>query len=687
MAYKYLQIDCLSDRTLKSRYLNSIKWTEEFVQMLRTLDDGVQASRVVRLGFEVDLQLGAKLLGAVKPEFQENAITFLLDMELPDWLDIYLLRIANCLAGVPILLKIIFSEYGVIAEQAKKLLGEIGTLGRSEFIISTLIEALQDADWEIRSTIASTFGELGLVTGIETAILFLIDALEDQNQFVRGSAAKSIGKLEKIHGVEQAISRLAEMLRTEKHFLIRLDIAEALGNLSACEGFEMSTSCLIEALQRDKDDDVRGSIADLLGKIYLITKDATILDSLISILIADEEDSCLKACFAEAIVNANLQDKTIPILLASLKSTNSEHRYHASSGFYVLVSEIINKFGLLRKIEDLIPDLLDALSDNNPNVRENITGILGDLCSEKAVPGLLQALEDSEANVRKQAVYGLMRVKTEIAIPNILKRIEDVNAEVRWTVIKLIGEQCIELGVPRLIKALEDEDSYVQESAAKSLGLLKAEVAIPALQKALESENLHLRCEAANALGKIGTDAANNSLLRALENETSYVLLSIVEALGNDRRKDVIPILIRSLAHEEDYVRIESAKALAKFGLPEAVPRLLELLENGISTSNWGRSRASEALINLAECWANEGKINLVASLLPQISRLPPLSDWHSESKENPEALETLKNFQKICGFYNYDIWVYRAKRAIARQITLTYGDQKAIAEPKQDQV
>jgi hypothetical protein len=37
------------------------------------------------------------------------------------------------------------------------------------------------------------------------------------------------GKLEIYVKVEQAIPRLAEILRTEKHFQIRLDIADTLG--------------------------------------------------------------------------------------------------------------------------------------------------------------------------------------------------------------------------------------------------------------------------------------------------------------------------------------------------------------------------------------------------------------------------------------------------------------------------
>jgi predicted NACHT family NTPase len=62
----------LSDDELKRDYLNYLKWTEPLALMLELVEDEAQAVRVVKLALEVDLRLGARLAGAVKPEWQEQ---------------------------------------------------------------------------------------------------------------------------------------------------------------------------------------------------------------------------------------------------------------------------------------------------------------------------------------------------------------------------------------------------------------------------------------------------------------------------------------------------------------------------------------------------------------------------------------------------------------------------------------
>ena len=55
----------LSDEQLQRDYLNYLQWTEPIAQMLVQLEDEAQALRIVRLALEVDLQLRAKLAGAL----------------------------------------------------------------------------------------------------------------------------------------------------------------------------------------------------------------------------------------------------------------------------------------------------------------------------------------------------------------------------------------------------------------------------------------------------------------------------------------------------------------------------------------------------------------------------------------------------------------------------------------------
>ncbi|MEO1427603.1 MAG: hypothetical protein AAFS12_11665 [Cyanobacteria bacterium J06632_19] len=69
----------LSNQQLKKDYLNLLKWTETLALVLSLVEDEAQALRVVRLALEVDLMLGARLAGEVKPKFQEKAVNFILE--------------------------------------------------------------------------------------------------------------------------------------------------------------------------------------------------------------------------------------------------------------------------------------------------------------------------------------------------------------------------------------------------------------------------------------------------------------------------------------------------------------------------------------------------------------------------------------------------------------------------------
>ncbi|NEP52752.1 MAG: hypothetical protein F6K65_29685 [Moorea sp. SIO3C2] len=55
------QLPSINDQELQQNYINHLKWTETLVEMLRLVDNQDQVQRVVKLGLEVDWQLGARV--------------------------------------------------------------------------------------------------------------------------------------------------------------------------------------------------------------------------------------------------------------------------------------------------------------------------------------------------------------------------------------------------------------------------------------------------------------------------------------------------------------------------------------------------------------------------------------------------------------------------------------------------
>ncbi|NJL11534.1 MAG: HEAT repeat domain-containing protein [Calothrix sp. SM1_7_51] len=67
----------LSDDDLQWEYLNYLKWTEVVALMSGLLEDEVQVINLIGLALDIDLKLGAKLVGTIKQQFQEQSVEFI----------------------------------------------------------------------------------------------------------------------------------------------------------------------------------------------------------------------------------------------------------------------------------------------------------------------------------------------------------------------------------------------------------------------------------------------------------------------------------------------------------------------------------------------------------------------------------------------------------------------------------
>ncbi|MEA5609340.1 HEAT repeat domain-containing protein [Nodularia spumigena] len=200
------QLPNLNDNCLQREYLNYLKWTEPLKLMLELVDDGdgAQAVQVVNLALEVDLQLGAKLAGAVKPEFQQQTVDLVAGLEIPLLFKITLLGLTKSNKAIPGLIKLLEHEDSDVRWSAASALGEI----KSEAAIPGLIKLLEHEDSSVRWSAASALGKIKS----EAAIPGLIKLLEDEDSSVRRSAASALGKIKS----EAAILQIMNLLKNQK---------------------------------------------------------------------------------------------------------------------------------------------------------------------------------------------------------------------------------------------------------------------------------------------------------------------------------------------------------------------------------------------------------------------------------------------------------------------------------------
>ncbi|BAG00611.1 HEAT repeat domain-containing protein [Microcystis aeruginosa] len=474
----------LRDEQLQWDYLNYLKWTEPMALLLGLLDNETQAKRVVKLGLEIDLKLGARLAGEVNFKFQKQTVGLVLRLDVPKRFKVELLGLTKSNEVVNELSQALKDSDEDVRRNAAEALGEIG----SEKAIPGLIKALEDSDDDVRRKAAEALAEIGS----ETAIPGLLKALKDSDRYVRRSAAEVLAEI----GSETAIAGLIKALEDSDRFVrsryVRRRAAAALGKI----GTETAIAGLIKALEHS-DGDVRFQAAFALGKIGSETAIPELLKAL------EHSDDDVRGEAAEALAEIGTET-AIPGLLKALEDSDVFVRRKAAFA--------LGKIGS----ETAIPGLLKALEDSNQYVRSNAAFALGKIGSETAIPGLLKALEDSNQYVRSNAAFALGEIGSETAIPGLLKALEDSDEDVRSNAAFALGEIGSETAIAGLLKALEDSNQYVRSNAAFALGEIGSETAIPGLLKALEDSDEDVRSNAAFALGEIGSETAIAGLLKAL---------------------------------------------------------------------------------------------------------------------------------------------------------------------------
>ena len=170
------------DAKLQRDYLNLLKWTEPVALMLALVENEAQAVRVVQLALDVDLMLGARLAGEVKPEFGQQSVNLILDKKLTKLLEIDLLEITRSDGAVVPLINALNHENSYVRISAANTLEKIG----SDTAVDALINALNHKNSYVRRNAASALEKIGS----DTAVDALINALNHENSYVRMSAAE-----------------------------------------------------------------------------------------------------------------------------------------------------------------------------------------------------------------------------------------------------------------------------------------------------------------------------------------------------------------------------------------------------------------------------------------------------------------------------------------------------------------
>jgi HEAT repeat protein len=419
----------LSDDELKYYYLNYLKWTEVIAFMLALIDEQdfggrgrEQAVRVVKLALEadskfpaVDLMLGARLAGEVKPQpFQEQTIELVSAAQLSDeaevseWLRIELLGRTGSKLALPKLRQFLKNSN---LDIARKATAWIGFLGYQE-AIPDLLQMLSELDRWIPQENGSR-------------------VLSDRTVSLEIEIIEAIGKLSQ----KDAVLKLRKFFRESSTFIyfwIQPKISNLLANIDP--EFSVEESLII--LDDSRDSGRISQASELLLKVGYSNVTSKLIQRLNC-----EQDLQIHKAIIESLGLFDT-DEAVSALTNQIKSPDSSIREQAA--------KTLIKYERVNAIDDLI----EHLDDPDWNIRWYSAVVLGKLRSDTAIPILLEGLLDEHRNIRRVAAESLGRIESDEVICPLLSSLRDPDYAVRRSAAISLAQFNRQEAIPELLKAL-----------------------------------------------------------------------------------------------------------------------------------------------------------------------------------------------------------------------------------------
>ena len=499
---------------LKCHYLNYLKWTEPIAIMLGLPElTEKQAEKLIALALDVDLNLGARLAGAVKPEpdIQQKTVSMIASQKVPEWLRIFLLGETKSPLVAHELMKTIKDPNPVTRRNSVFALRQLN----SEAAMPLIVIAIEDSDPNVRRTAIRVIGELGIKD--QEAIPLITKILnKEQSDLVREAVVVFV--LSKLDS-EAAIMELLRITQYPNNPKVRIIARQYLEKKNR----EIVINFLIKFL-KNSDDFIRISALHLLGDLG----DEKIIPNLFEAKLDLSTDVHNAACDAlDKVKKRAIAKESGEIESQQMQQQDQINmwRGYLDSEEYIPRGNAIHSLASLLAKEAVIPLIEKALDDPHPYVRGHAITHLLRLMGNEAIPQAIRALDDPNYEVRDKAAQALAGLRQ-----NLPEKLE-IPEETVSKLIEILNEDQ---------DTNEDEDTYVRSVTIHTLTNL-CSLQPSLVGKDLESAFLNascssdpfLRSKAAQGLQKFGSDRVSIRLLEMVKDPHFLVVLNVAETLKN----------------------------------------------------------------------------------------------------------------------------------------------------------
>lgn len=525
----------LSDEELKNYYLNYLKWTEPLAMAMTFVDSPDLVVRVVKLALEVDLYLGARLAGEVKPEFQKRTIDLVISeceqRKLPPLIKVTCLHQSRSIYSIQSLVEALNEPNADTQEKALQALEEIA----DATVLPNLLQVIENPDGRSYPLVMDVIDLLVLLDSKNTTLPKLLDLLKSQYPGIRDIAALALGRF----NTRECIPDLVQALN-DPTIRVRRAVVSSLGEM----GYQEIIPELLKMLDKqgeEYDERMFSTAAFALAKLDFEQA-------------FSHPDAEVRGAAIYLLEKRN-PEIALPMLKAALKDTNFYVRRQA----ILVVGQV--------KAKEFVEDIFQALEYPDITVQMEAASALGQICSVEIIPELLKKLKTQESRTRRAVVDTMRNLDSEQAVPGLFQALVDSDQSVRRNALYALGQLCRKTAIPYFIEILldpknEDYNILLNNYLQKLEPRRKSE-----LLEQTNSQDTHIRWEAVKTLARVASHAAIPDLIKDFSKAKNVGhRWRLIDSLKSTANEQILPTLLDALNEQEVAIRRYAAFAIRDIG-------------------------------------------------------------------------------------------------------------------------
>jgi len=465
----------------------------------------------------------------------------------------------------------------------------LGRLGNPQHV-PVLARYLEAEAWMKAAAIRA----LGYIGGPQVRQL-ISPFLADDDLLIKLSAIKALTRLTETDILPDLLRMLGQEATDLYGSELISAIHEHLGRLPVAQARSLLGNHLLDPLRdlvRRQDPDIGLKAVAVMGRIgtrqaiaqlLALVPDSSIERRKAIVAAISEAGSTDLTPLREALVQPRTSFQQKCVALECIGRSANRERDEIICTYLNANDEILKRITL-----DIIPagyqpipftEIRASLKAANPQIRISAARVMGRLQRVEFVDDLIDQLSDPDPEVLEVVDDALLRIGEHQEIPRLTPYLNSFSKSERRIAFQYFGSHQPEKLSRKFIEGLADPSVEIRVIAFKVLGNLKL-ATFDRIRRGLNDDEESVKIEAVRALKTLPLDRTwldfvEKTLAPGL---SERVRVELVRSLVARPLGDVLPLLLKLLADESSWVRLETVEALKQLGDKRALQPLRRLL-------------------------------------------------------------------------------------------------------------